>query len=72
MVAARAHDFLEPLFAVARPAAMACWGISDRYTWVPMYFKRKDGLANRPLPLDHDYRSKALWRVIDYFCSQPA
>jgi endo-1,4-beta-xylanase len=72
MVAARAHDLLEPLFAAARPAAVACWGISDRYTWVPMYFKRKDGLANRPLPLDQDYRPKPLWQVIDYFCSRPA
>jgi endo-1,4-beta-xylanase len=32
-----------------------------------MWFKRKDGLANRPLPLDGDYRPKALMRVIEHF-----
>jgi endo-1,4-beta-xylanase len=68
VVAARAHDFLEPIFAAVRPSAIITWGITDRYTWVPTWYKRKDGLANRPLPFDENYRSKPLWSVIDYFC----
>jgi endo-1,4-beta-xylanase len=71
IVAARAHDFLKPIFAAARPAVVATWGITDRYTWMPMWFKRSDGLLNRPLPLDADYRPKPLWSVIDYFCQTP-
>jgi endo-1,4-beta-xylanase len=67
LAAARAHEFLAAVHAVARPTAILTWGITDKYTWVPMWFKRKDGLANRPLPLDGDYRPKALMRVIEHF-----
>ena len=33
---------------VIRPTAILTWGLSDRYTWVPTYFKRRDGMPNRP------------------------
>jgi len=72
IIAERVHDLLEPISAVTRPAVIACWGLSDRYTWVPIYFKRSDGLANRSLPLDHGYRPKPVWHVINRFCSGPA
>jgi endo-1,4-beta-xylanase len=72
LVAALAYDFLECVFAATRPAAVVTWGITDRYTWVPMWHKRKDGLGNRPLPLDENYRPKALLSVIDYFCGATA
>jgi endo-1,4-beta-xylanase len=72
VVAARAHDFLEPVFAAVRPSVVATWGITDRYTWVPTWHKRKDGLLNRPLPFDEHYRPKPLWSVIDYFCRKTA
>ena len=72
MVAARAYDFLNSVFAAVRPSVIATWGITDRYTWMPMWNKRKDGLINRPLPLDEFYRPKPLWSVIDYFCQKTA
>jgi endo-1,4-beta-xylanase len=70
MVAARAYDFLEPICAVAKPEVIATWGITDRYTWVPIWYKRQDGLPNRPLPFDADCQPKPLWNVIDYFCGK--
>jgi endo-1,4-beta-xylanase len=70
MVAGRAYDFLNAIFAAERPSAIGTWGITDRYTWVPTWNKRADGLANRPLPLDDHYRPKPLWSVIDYFCQK--
>jgi endo-1,4-beta-xylanase len=70
LVATRAHDFLEPIFAVTRPSVLATWGITDRYTWVPIWYKRRDGLPNRPLPLDENYQPKPPWSVIDYFCGK--
>jgi endo-1,4-beta-xylanase len=70
MVASRARDFLEPIRAAIRPSVIATWGITDRYTWVPIWYKRRDGLPNRPLPLDDHYQPKPLWQVIDYFCNQ--
>lgn len=72
VVAARAYDFLHAVFAAARPSVIATWGITDRHTWMPIWYKRKDGLPNRPLPLDRDYRPKPLWSVIDYFCQKTA
>ncbi len=68
MVAARVHDFLSAVFAGARPTMVMTWGISDRHTWVPIWFLRGDGLANRPLPLDDGYRVKPMLRVIEHFC----
>ncbi len=67
IVAARARDFLGAICEAARPSAILTWGITDRYTWVPMWFKREDGKPNRPLPLDAECRPKALMKVIDKF-----
>lgn len=66
-VAALAGDFLQAVFDGGRPKAILTWGISDRYTWVPIWFSRADGRANRPLPLDSDYRRKPFMDVIDGF-----
>jgi endo-1,4-beta-xylanase len=41
------------------------WGLSDRYTWVPIYFTRRDGMPNRPLPMDAELQRKPLFDVID-------
>ena len=65
LIAARAGDFLRTIAAEAPLAAVLTWGISDRYTWVPMYFKRADGLPNRPLPLDQSYQPKPFMQVLD-------
>jgi endo-1,4-beta-xylanase len=70
IIASRAYDFLEPICAAIRPQLIATWGVTDRYTWVPIFFKRSDGLPNRPLPFDADYKPKPLWNVVDYFCSR--
>jgi endo-1,4-beta-xylanase len=72
VVATRAFDFLEAIFAATRPAAILTWGITDRYSWIPMWHKRPDGMINRPLPFDENYRPKPLWFVVDYFCTLPA
>lgn len=71
-VAAKANEFLDAVFAGARPEAIITWGLSDRYTWVPTYFKRDDGLPNRPLPLDEAMRPKPLMTLIERYCRRPA
>jgi endo-1,4-beta-xylanase len=67
MVAGVATRFLETVCEVVRPKAILTWGLSDRYTWVPTYFKRRDGMPNRPLPLDADLKPKPLFDVIEQF-----
>ena len=66
-VARIAGNYLETVCEVVRPRAILTWGLSDRYTWVPTWFKRRDGLPNRPLPLDADLRPKPLFDVIEGF-----
>jgi endo-1,4-beta-xylanase len=67
-VADTADRYLETLFETARPKQVLTWGLTDRFTWVPIYFKRPDGLPNRPLPLDEAYRPKPLLKVIERYC----
>jgi endo-1,4-beta-xylanase len=67
LVAKMAAEFLGSVCEVVRPKAILTWGLSDRYTWVPIYFKRPDGMLNRPLPLDADFRRKPLFDVIEQF-----
>ncbi|HEV7258750.1 MAG TPA: endo-1,4-beta-xylanase [Bosea sp. (in: a-proteobacteria)] len=67
IVASRVRAFLQAVGDVCRPEAVLTWGISDRFTWVPIWFRRKDGEPNRPLPLDANYRPKPMMRVIREF-----
>jgi endo-1,4-beta-xylanase len=67
LVAGVAGRFLETVCEVVRPKAILTWGLSDRYTWVPIYFKRRDGMPNRPLPLDAELKRKPLFDVIEEF-----
>lgn len=66
-VAAMARDYLQMVCDVVHPKAILTWGLTDRYTWVPTWFKRRDGLPNRPLPLDADLKPKPLFDVIEGF-----
>lgn len=69
VVAQKAKDFLDAIGAAKRPAAVLTWGITDKHTWVPIWYSREDGLPNRPLPLDADYRPKLMMQVIKDFCA---
>jgi endo-1,4-beta-xylanase len=72
MVAAFAARFLGAVCDVVRPKAILTWGLSDRYTWVPTYFKRRDGMPNRPLPLDTDFKRKPLFDVVEKYRGKAA
>jgi endo-1,4-beta-xylanase len=67
LVAAKAAELLKAIGEVITPEVVMTWGISDRYTWVPIYFKRPDGSLNRPLPLDDQMQPKPLMATIDEF-----
>jgi endo-1,4-beta-xylanase len=67
LVAKRTEQFLSAVFAGCRPKLICTWGITDKYTWMPTWFKRRDGLANRPLPLDADFAEKPMLRVLQRF-----
>jgi endo-1,4-beta-xylanase len=59
--------FLSAVTAAQPLDALITWGITDRYSWIPEFFKRNDGLPNRPLPLDDQYAPKPMMRVINEF-----
>jgi endo-1,4-beta-xylanase len=67
LVAAFADQFLRAVCEVVRPKAILTWGLTDRYSWVPSYFKRADGMPNRPLPLDAEFKPKPLFDVIEEY-----
>jgi endo-1,4-beta-xylanase len=67
-VAKLADDFLGAVFAACRPVLVCTWGLTDKHTWVPTWFKRADGLPNRPLPFDAEWQPKPLWKVIQRYC----
>ncbi|MDE2286124.1 MAG: endo-1,4-beta-xylanase [Hyphomicrobiales bacterium] len=57
-------EYLDIVFAVAKPLSIATWGLSDRSTWLRQYWKRADGSPLRPLPLDADLKRKPMWAVL--------
>lgn len=67
-----ARTFLTTIAEVTPPSAVLTWGISDRHTWVPQWFKREDGMPNRPLPLDAAMRPKPLMSVVEQFARASA
>ncbi len=67
LAAALAGQFLGVVCDVVRPKAILTWGLTDRYSWVPTYFKRADGMPNRPLPLDAELKPKPLFDVIEEY-----
>jgi endo-1,4-beta-xylanase len=41
--------------------------VTDAHSWInhhPLYPKRTDGLAQRPLPFDKDFRRKPAWTAL--------
>jgi endo-1,4-beta-xylanase len=67
IAAARVNDYLTAICDVVEPKAILTWGITDKYTWVPIWFSRQDGRPNRPLPLDENYQPKAMMQILQKF-----
>jgi endo-1,4-beta-xylanase len=57
-------EYLDIVFSVARPQSISTWGLTDRYTWMRQFFKRTDGTALRPLPLDVNLNRKRMWATL--------
>lgn len=67
IIAAQVNSLLSAITAPGPLDALLTWGISDRYSWITHMFPRSDGLANRPLPLDADFKRKPFMGVVDQF-----
>lgn len=63
-VAEHVRQYLETVRAGSDLVSVTCWGMSDRNTWLDMWYTRDDGRPQRPLPFDFDLRRKELWNVI--------
>jgi len=70
LVAQKTRELLDCVFDAAQPTGIVTWGFSDKYTWVPIYYKRQDGLLNRPLPLDRDMQVKPMYSVVSEFITR--
>jgi endo-1,4-beta-xylanase len=66
-VAGKVNDLLTAAAAGGPLQSITTWGLSDRYSWVPYSYPRDDGLRNRPLPLDAEFRRKPFMDIVDRF-----
>lgn len=67
--AERMRIFLEAVSESVKPKQILTWGLSDRYSWLQeSNSENPTGRAVRTLPLDRNYKRKAMWKVLhDYF-----
>jgi len=68
-VAQHVENYLDIVFSVAKPISISTWGLSDRATWLRIYYKRSDGTLLRPLPLDRNLNRKKMWAVLARYLS---
>jgi endo-1,4-beta-xylanase len=68
MVARKVYKYLDLFFQTHKPASITTWGMTDKHFWGNQWFKRKDGLRLRGLPLDENYQPKLLVKVLEHFC----
>lgn len=69
LVAAQVEEFLTAVTASGPLDSITTWGLTDKFTWIRWALGRVDGLGNRPLPLDENYRPKPMFDVIERFRS---
>ncbi|MFK0384201.1 polysaccharide biosynthesis UDP-hexose transferase UppI [Agrobacterium sp. NPDC090273] len=72
LINSQLRDFLEAASAGGPLSSITTWGISDQYTWIRWAYPRKDGTANRPLPLDWSFNEKPMMTIINEFRSRGA
>jgi endo-1,4-beta-xylanase len=63
-VAAHGKAFLDAVLDCPDVIGVVTWGLSDRRSWLNDTWPRKDGLPQRPLPLDTEMNRKPLWRAM--------
>jgi endo-1,4-beta-xylanase len=67
-VATAYRRYLDLVLGDPAVRAVLTWGITDRYTWLDHEDTRADGLPERPLPFDSDYKAKpACFAIRDAF-----
>lgn len=63
-VADYARAYLDLMFSYPQLGDFLCWGLSDRYSWLPGFDPRPDGLPQRGLPFDANFQPKPLRAAI--------
>lgn len=63
-VAAHARAWLAAVLPNPAVLGVLTWGLSDQRSWLNERFPRRDGLAQRALPLDAALARKPLWSAI--------
>ena len=64
-VADYARAYLDLVLSYPQVGELICWGMSDRYSWLPGFDPRDDGLPQRGLPYDRNFRPKPLRAAIE-------
>lgn len=72
LISGQVREFLEAASAGGPLSSITTWGISDQYSWIRWAYPRRDGTANRPLPLDWSFNEKPMMAVINEFRNRGA
>jgi endo-1,4-beta-xylanase len=65
LVAERAKEYLQTIFAELKPTQILTWGLSDRHTWLMAPDANPSQREVRPLPLDRNMRRKPIWHALN-------
>jgi endo-1,4-beta-xylanase len=63
-VADATRQYLDVALANTAVRDVLTWSLSDRYSAVPIYYPRPDGLPSRPLPYDGDLKPKPMYDAL--------
>lgn len=63
-VADYARAYLDLMLSYPQLHDLVCWGLCDRYSWLPEFDPRADGLPQRGLPFDMNFEPKPLRAAI--------
>lgn len=63
-VADYAGAYLDLMLSYPQLRDLVCWGLCDRYSWLPGFDPRPDGLPQRGLPFDTNFQPKPLRAAI--------
>ena len=72
LINGQVREFLQAATAGGPLSSITTWGISDQYSWIRWAYPRRDGTANRPLPLDWSFNEKPMMAVINEFRNRGA
>jgi endo-1,4-beta-xylanase len=59
-----AKAYLDQMLSYKEMKTVICWGLVDKYSWIPAYMPRDDKQAPRPTLFDSDFQPKPMYYAV--------